>query len=321
MLIAENYLQLWSDALQAAQMDAPLKPRLRFAPSPTGALHMGNIYSALYIKEAAAAISGEASLRIEDIDFTRCHPEYEAAMIADLNWAGFIVKAPPRRQSEHTEYYKGHLKQLAQKGLIYPCFCSRKDIDKALDAQKAQGHEIELGPEGPLYPESCKTLSKAECDKRIEEGTPHSWRLDVKAALSYLQKTKGAVNLDFYDLQLGWVKAAPELFGDVILARKDIGLSYHLCVTLDDAVQNISLINRGVDLFHATHIHRLLQELFDLPMPLYDHHPLLVSTENKALAKSAKSTPARAFEDNITPEKLYEIIVQTAKDNDINIKK
>jgi glutamyl-Q tRNA(Asp) synthetase len=321
MLISENYKMLWENARAQVAFSLPDIPILRFAPSPTGRLHMGNMYSALYIHEVAKTLGGKALLRIEDIDTTRCRNDYKTAMLDDLSWAGFSWQGEVRQQSQHMNTYEAYLTQLKDNDLIYPCFCSRKDIANELSRLEKRGEPIQQGPEGPLYPHICKNMSKAQRCERLENNEPCAWRLDVDAALKFLRDKRQITNLDWYDLQRGGGKGKPESFGDFIIARKDIGVSYHLCVCVDDHLQNVSLVNRGVDLFHATHIHRLLQALFDFKMPIYDHHALLMGVDKTAMAKSAKSISFREYEDNITPQRLYDIMKSMPKNNDINIKK
>lgn len=239
----------------------------RFAPSPTGYLHLGHAFSALF----ARARGERFLLRIEDIDHTRCRPEYTAAITEDLAWLGITWDGPIRIQSRHAAEHRAALARL--RPLLYPCFCSRADIAAAAGAP----HVSPSGPDGPIYPGTCRTLAPAERERRIAAGHPHAWRLDTARA------SPGP--LFFTDRSRGRLRCEPEAFGDVVLGRRDAGLSYHLCVVCDDSAQNITLVTRGEDLLRATAIHRLLQTLLDLPEPLYDHHPLLLDKDGKRLAK------------------------------------
>jgi glutamyl-Q tRNA(Asp) synthetase len=243
----------------------------RFAPSPTGYLHLGHAHSALTGWHRARAESGRFLLRIEDIDPARCRPEFEAAILEDLEWLGLDWDGPVRRQSEHLDDYRGALERLRALGLIYPCFCSRKDIAAAVNAPH--------GPEGPVYPGTCRNLSAALVAERQARGDPYALRLDVAKALSAIGP------LAFEDEREGAVAVHPESLGDVVLARRDAPASYHLCVTVDDHLQGVTLVTRGVDLFHATHIHRLLQAVLDLNVPTYAHHLLLTNAAGERLSK------------------------------------
>ncbi|MEX2200119.1 MAG: tRNA glutamyl-Q(34) synthetase GluQRS [Dongiaceae bacterium] len=259
----------------------------RFAPSPTGYLHLGHAASALVGFEAArtAGDDGRFLLRIEDIDRARCRPEFEAAIFEDLAWLGLDWERPVRRQSDHMADYRTALDRLDAMGLLYPCFCTRKDIADAVSAP----HLLRLGPEGPVYPGTCRDLGAAERKDRVATGQPFAMRLDVdKAArlagtLKWQEKDEGPVPVD------------PLLFGDVVLARKDVPTSYHLSVTVDDARQQVTLVTRGRDLFAATHVHRLLQALLDLPAPLYHHHALIVDSTGQRLAKRHDAMAIRAL--------------------------
>jgi glutamyl-Q tRNA(Asp) synthetase len=253
----------------------------RFAPSPTGHLHLGHAYAAWQAWHRARASGGRFLLRIEDIDPERCRPEYTDAILEDLRWLGLDWDGEVLLQSHRLPLYQTCLESLAARGLIYPCFCSRADIRRELAASAAAPH----APDGaPLYPGTCRRLSADERAARSTSGAPHAWRLDVALAL------EGAPPLHFTEEGVGEVRARPELFGDVILARRDIPASYHLCVTYDDAAQGVTLITRGEDLREATHMHRLLQHLLDWPVPVYSHHALLRDTEGRRLAKREGAT-------------------------------
>ncbi|MDE0727330.1 MAG: tRNA glutamyl-Q(34) synthetase GluQRS [Alphaproteobacteria bacterium] len=254
----------------------PSAPVLRFAPSPTGRLHVGNGFSALYSFAAAQRLGGRFLLRVEDIDQGRCRPEHEAAMLADLAWLGLHWEQPVRRQSEHMADYAAALKTLDAMGLIYPCFCTRKQIAAEVAAAPSAPH----GPDGILYPGTCRHLSHGEAQDRVAGGEPHAFRLDVEMAAK-----QAGTKLYWQDRQQGRQTLQPGLHGDVVLARKDTPTSYHLAVTVDDALQGVSHVTRGLDLFAASHVHRLLQALLDLPAPEYDHHSLIQDPDGNRLAK------------------------------------
>lgn len=258
----------------------------RFAPSPTGLLHPGHAYSALFAFEAAMTGGGRFLLRIEDIDFTRCRREFEVAILEDLAWLGLAWETPVRRQSDHLREYVMAAEQLRARGLLYPCFCTRKDIQREIDASGAAPH----GPEGPLYPGLCRGLSDDERQSRINRGESFAMRLDLNRAIA-----EAGDHLEWTDLERGPQKAQPAILGDVVLVRKDIGCSYHLAVAMDDALQGVTRITRGVDLFEATHVQRLLQALLSLPTPEYHHHPLICDPDGKRLAKRDEAETLRSL--------------------------
>ncbi len=263
----------------------PSAPVTRFAPSPTGLLHLGHAHSALFAWRAARRASGRFLLRIEDIDRGRCRPEFEAAIFEDLAWLGLTWEEPVRRQSAHFDDYRAALERLAARGLVYPCFCTRKEIQ----AEIARAGRAPHGPEGPLYPGLCRGLSADEGQSRIASGESHALRLDLARAL-------GSVgDLAWEDLGEGMIEATPEVLGDVVLARKDVPTSYHLAVTWDDALQGVTLVTRGADLLPATHVHRLLQELLDLPTPAWHHHALVEDESGRRLAKRHDALSIRAL--------------------------
>lgn len=248
----------------------------RFAPSPTGRLHLGHVYAAWFAWQAAHAAGGHFLLRLEDIDRQRCRPEYAAAILEDLHWLGLAWNGDVRVQSAHLPEYRAAIETLAGRGLAYPCFCSRAEVAREVAASAAAPH----GPDGaPLYPGTCRRLSAAERALRLARGDRHAWRLDVAAAL------RAAPPLHFHEEMLGWVPAAPGQFGDVVLGRRDAAASYHLCATHDDALQDVSLVTRGDDLLPAAHLHVLLQHLMGWPTPRYAHHRLLPGPGGKRLAK------------------------------------
>ncbi|MBL8689005.1 MAG: tRNA glutamyl-Q(34) synthetase GluQRS [Rhodospirillaceae bacterium] len=247
----------------------------RFAPSPTGRLHLGHAHSALLAHRRAREANGRFLLRIEDIDGTRCRPEFADGIVDDLAWLGLDWDGEIRRQSEHMDEYRAGLDRLASMDLVYPCFCTRAEIRAEIERSGAAPH----GPEGPLYPGTCRSLSRDEREARIAQGKPHALRLDMARACEDV----GA--LHWHDRRHGDRLAAPARFGDVVLGRKETPASYHLAVTLDDALQGVTLVTRGEDLLDATDVHRLLQALFRLPTPDYEHHPLILDAEGRRLAK------------------------------------
>ncbi|MBK5910032.1 tRNA glutamyl-Q(34) synthetase GluQRS [Rhodothalassium salexigens] len=260
----------------------------RFAPSPTGRLHLGHAYSALLAHDRARAAGGTFLLRIEDIDTGRCRPAFVEGIFDDLAWLGLSWPEPVWHQSSRLAVYGEALDALKARGLVYPCFCTRAEIA----AEVARAASAPHGPEGALYPGTCRGLDRGERAARLARGDAHAWRLDVERARATLDGP-----LSWRDAEAGWVRAAPETLGDVVLARKDVATSYHLSVTVDDATQGVSHIVRGRDLFHATHVHRLLQALLDLPVPVYEHHPLILGDDGRRLAKRDRSMTLAALRD------------------------
>lgn len=259
----------------------------RFAPSPTGYLHLGHAFSAWIAWRRARAAGGRFLLRLEDIDPARCRPAFAAAILEDLAWLGLDWDGPVRVQSEHMAEFAGVLETLRGRGLIYPCFCTRADIRRQTVAAAPHGPDG-----GPLYPGTCRGLSGAERAARAAE--PHAFRLDM---------TRAAIDgLTFIDEPLGLVAADPARFGDVVLARKETPSSYHMCVTHDDAIQGVTLVTRGEDLRDATHLHRLLQALMGWPTPVYAHHRLLTDETGKRLAKRDGARTLRSLrESGVSP--------------------
>ncbi len=263
----------------------------RFAPSPTGYLHKGHAYSALFAADAARSAHGRFLLRIEDIDAVRCRPEFEAAAYQDLAWLGLAWEAPARRQSEHLEDYRAALARLNDRGLVYRCFRTRREV---LDEIGRAPHGPGEGPEGRVFRGA--PLKADEEARRLAAGEPFAWRLSLDrarealgeagwAALSFVEEGPGG--------ERGRIQARPELAGDVVLARKDVGVAYHLAVVVDDALQGISHVIRGQDLFEAAHIQRLLQALLGLPAPLYRHHGLILAPSGQRLAKRDRAETLR----------------------------
>ena len=258
----------------------------RFAPSPTGYLHRGHAFSALTAFEAARTAAGRFLLRIEDIDATRCRPQYEAAIYEDLAWLGLVWEAPVRRQSQHMEDYGAALRDLSERGLTYRCFRTRREVAEA----------IESAPHGAMEAFRGAPLPPAEEAARVEAGEAYAWRLSLAAAERALG---GFADLSFEEHgegpagEQGAVQARPELGGDVVLARKDVGVAYHLAVVVDDALQGVTEVIRGRDLFEATHVQRLLQALLALPTPAYRHHRLLAGADGKRYAKRDRAETLR----------------------------
>jgi glutamyl-Q tRNA(Asp) synthetase len=280
----------------------------RFAPSPTGELHLGHAYSAWIAWRRAREAGGRFLLRIEDIDIRRCRREFETAILDDLEWLGFTWDGEVRRQSEHFANFGKVLDQLDRRGLIYPCFCSRADIAAAASAP----HGPAQGPEGPLYPGTCRHLSLAERRRRIAAGREFCLRLDCARAATE------AGPYEFVDETHGRIVGNPLLFGDVVLARKDTPTSYHLAVTVDDHVQGVTLVTRGEDLLPSTHVHVLLQRLLGYRTPLYAHHKLMLGPDGKRLAKRDKAAAIRSLrESGKSPEEVLDLALKLSEHNQV----
>ncbi len=262
----------------------------RFAPSPTGYLHLGHAYAALFAADLARMSGGRFVLRIEDIDATRTRAEYERAIEEDLAWLGVTWEQPVRRQSEHFEDYAKALGRFEAEGLLYPCFCTRREIAAEIIASVGAPQ----GPEGFHYPGTCRGRSADECADRIGKGQTHAWRLDVQKAIA-----RCPTNLPFNESgdsgcgDSGLIAARGDLFGDVVLARKETPASYHLAVVVDDALQGVTMVTRGNDLYRAAHLQRLLQHLLGLPVPGYRHHALVLDENGQRLAKRDRSQTLR----------------------------
>jgi glutamyl-Q tRNA(Asp) synthetase len=263
----------------------------RFAPSPTGYLHLGHIRSALEGWRAARENGGRFLLRLEDIDRTRCRDECAAAIIDDLSWLGLDWDGPVRRQSDHFDDYRAALDRLEALGVLYPCFCTRREIQ----AEITRAGGAPQGEAGPPYPGTCRHLDLADRLTKQRAGLDFALRLDLAraigltGALKWIEEGSGKPRP---------VTADPAAQGDVVLARKDTPASYHLAVTVDDALQGVTLVTRGADLIPATHIHRILQALLGLPTPHYRHHPLLTDAEGRRLAKRDRAFTIRAMRAN-----------------------
>jgi glutamyl-Q tRNA(Asp) synthetase len=270
-----------------------MPPVFRFAPSPNGYLHLGHAFSALLNFELARRSGGRLLLRIEDIDQTRCKREYEDAIYQDLAWLGIAWERPVRRQSEHLEEYSKALEKLEALGLVYPSFESRAEIARLVEQREADGGWPRDPDGAPLYPGGAKRLSLEERARLIESGAPYALRLDTEAAiaragdLSWIERGQGP------DGETGQVAGRPHAWGDVVLARKEMPTSYHLSAVVDDALQGVTDVVRGEDLFHATSVHRLLQHLLGLPQLVYRHHRLIRDGGGLKLSKSGQATGLR----------------------------
>jgi glutamyl-Q tRNA(Asp) synthetase len=268
-------------------------PVFRFAPSPNGHLHLGHAYSALLNFDLARRVGGRFLLRIEDIDTIRCKPEFEVAIYEDLDWLGVQWEQPVRRQSEHFAFYREAIDKLSAEGLIYPSFESRAEIARLVARREADG-PWPRDPDGaPLYPGEAKSLSTAARQRLMASGEPYALRLDMAAACARTGALHWTELGQGPDGESGEITARPEAWGDVILARKETPTSYHLSVVIDDALQGISEVVRGEDLFWSTSVHRLLQALLGLPQPVYRHHRLVRDTAGAKLSKSTGATGLR----------------------------
>lgn len=275
----------------------------RFAPSPTGGLHLGHAYSALLAHRLARDTGGRFLLRIEDIDAGRCRPEYTAQIIGDLQWLGLDWDGPVRHQSERIADYRREIAALTARGLTYPCFCTRRDIADEISRMQSAPQ----GPEGPLYPGICRRLDERERAIRLAAGEPHAVRLNIAACLEtlaaplngFLETGHGATG------QTGMIALQPGILGDIVLGRRDVGVSYHLAVVMDDHEQGVTLVTRGEDLFSATHVQRLLQIVLGFAAPRYRHHPLIRDADGHRLAKRDKAQTLAALRaSGVTPAEV-----------------
>jgi glutamyl-Q tRNA(Asp) synthetase len=284
------------------------RPVFRFAPSPNGYLHLGHALSALINADMARAANGRLLLRIEDIDLTRCRPEYEAAIYQDLAWLGLAWEEPARRQSEHFAGYRAALDRLIAMGLVYPSFESRAEIARLVAARERAG-AWPRDPDGvPLYPGTAKALSAGERRERMAR-EPYALRLDMAAAMARTGTLDWRETGRGPDGETGRVRAAPTQWGDVVLGRKETPTSYHLAVVIDDALQEVTDVVRGEDLFRATSVHRVLQALLDLPAPTYHHHRLIRDADGRKLAKSTRATGLRELRaQGLTPAAIRTLI-------------
>ena len=278
----------------------------RFAPSPTGYLHLGHVRSALQGWRAARSAGGQFLLRLEDIDPTRCRHEYAAAILEDLAWLGLGWDGPVRKQSEHFDDYRRALDRLEAMGVLYPCFCTRREIQDEITRAGGAPH----AQSGPPYPGTCRRLDSRRRAEKRRSGIDYALRLDLTRALALT----GAIE---------WIEegengahrklADPAPLGDVVLARKDVPTSYHLAVTVDDAVQGVTLVTRGEDLATSTHVHRVLQALLDLPTPRYRHHGLVMDAAGRRLSKRNQAMTVRAMrESGISRAEIIDLAIGIA---------
>jgi glutamyl-Q tRNA(Asp) synthetase len=275
----------------------------RFAPSPTGWLHLGHVHAAKVARDLAHAEGGRFLLRFEDIDHTRVRQEYYAGIEEDLLWLGLDWDGPALRQSERGAAYAAALDRLRELGAVYPCFCTRREIEEEMARMVSAPH----GPEGALYPGTCRRIPGSEIPSRMAAGDQPAWRLDASRAMAMAIGT--AKGLTFTDLRHGTIPIEPGLLGDVVLARKDIGTSYHLAVVVDDAYQGVTHVTRGEDLLPSTHVHRLLQTLLGLPEPVYLHHRLIKDAQGVRLAKRHDSLSIRFLrESGATREEVMTLL-------------
>ena len=286
-------------------------PVLRFAPSPNGHLHLGHAYSAIYTWNRARDLGARFLLRIEDIDLVRCSNAFADQVLDDLAWLGLRWEQPVRRQSEHFDDFRAAVGRLAEVGVLYPCFATRKDIREAV----ADRPDHPLDPEGaPIYPGLSKSLGEAERRALLAANKPHSLRIDIAKALE-MAGTRLASDLSFQESgsgprgETGLLVINPKIWGDVVIARKDVPTSYHLSVVVDDALQGVTHVTRGQDLFYTTPIHRLLQVLLDLPEPAYEHHGLIRDDSGRRLSKSARDRSILSLRnEGCLPEDIYAMI-------------
>ncbi|MGV8997957.1 MAG: tRNA glutamyl-Q(34) synthetase GluQRS [Parvibaculaceae bacterium] len=276
-----------------------MRDATRFAPSPNGWLHLGHAFSAITAHDFARDTGAGFLLRIEDIDVGRCRPEYVEGIYDDLTWLGLTWAMPVRRQSQHFDDYDKALRILRDRGLVYPCFATRKEITDAIETSGIGHARWPLDPDGaPVYPGIYKDLPPAELNRLMWEGRTYAWRLDMEKALAEAEEINGGP-VTFTEIgegprgQKGVVPTDPLRYGDVIIARKDMPTSYHLAVTVDDALQDITVVSRGQDLFPATYVHRVLQILLGLPEPRYRHHGLIRDETGRRLSKTAKDKGLR----------------------------
>ncbi len=286
-------------------------PVFRFAPSPNGLLHLGHAYSALLNHDMAAQHGGRLLLRIEDIDTARCNALYEEQMLEDLHWLGIRWQGEPRRQSEHFADYRAALDALQLEGLIYPAFLSRKQRQRLIEERQSDTQPWPRDPDGALlYPDDDRRLLQSERQQRIEAGDDFALRLDMQMAIERLRgKLTWQETGAGPEGQCGIVGADPCAWGDIVLARKDTPTSYHLSVVIDDALQGITHVVRGRDLFYATAVHRLLQELLGLAPPVYHHHQLIVVDDGRKLSKSQGDTSIKALRQaGATPNDIHRMV-------------
>ena len=279
----------------------------RFAPSPTGHMHLGHVFSALFAYEAAKKLGGKFILRIEDIDSQRSSKVFEESIYEDLEWLQIKYSTDIRYQADHMDDYKGAIKELQKLDMVYPCFCSRSDIKAEIMRAGNAPHEEETS----IYPGTCRRLSKEERIKKIAIGTSFAWRLNIRAAAKKLG------NLVWRDLRLGKHTVPVGTMGDVVLARKDVPTSYHLSATLDDHIQRIGLVTRGEDLVSATHVHKIIQSLLELKSPIYLHHPLILDSKGVRLSKRTRAQTVKSLK--TSGLKRNDVIDLFGKDNILSL--
>ena len=279
----------------------------RFAPSPTGHMHLGHVFSALFSYEAAKKLGGKFILRIEDIDSQRSSKVFEESIYEDLEWLQIKYSTDIRYQADHMDDYKGAIKELQKLDMVYPCFCSRSDIKAEIMRAGNAPHEEETS----IYPGTCRRLSKEEQIKKIAIGTSFAWRLNIRAAAKKLG------NLVWRDLRLGKHTVPVGTMGDVVLARKDVPTSYHLSATLDDHIQRIGLVTRGEDLVSATHVHKIIQSLLELKSPIYLHHPLILDSKGVRLSKRTRAQTVKSLK--TSGLKRNDVIDLFGKDNILSL--
>lgn len=289
-----------------------IKFNTRFAPSPNGYLHLGHAYSALVASKLAQISGGKFFIRIEDIDLGRCKKEYEENIYKDLNWLEIKYEENIIKQSECFDNYERYVKKLRDLNLIYPCWASRSEIKKTILKKSSSKSSWPVDPDGQyIYPEIYKNISKAERSNLMLSGSKFSWRLNVKKAMNFAQEKLGN-KIFFEELGLepkGKRILEPNLYGDFIIARKEIPTSYHLSVTVDDAEQGINLVTRGLDIYPATSIHRLLQIILNLPETKWYHHNLLREDSGEKLSKTNKSTSIKSLRDKkIKKDEIFSLI-------------
>jgi glutamyl-Q tRNA(Asp) synthetase len=267
----------------------------RFAPSPTGRLHLGHVLAARVAHSLARESGGTFLLRHEDIDGPRVREEFYHGIEEDLKWLGLEWDGEPLRQTQRIPAYDAALDVLRERDLVYPCFCTRREIQE----EWARIGAAPQGPEAPAYPGICRNLTEEVRRRKIQSGAAYAWRLDSEKAAALTGP------LTFRDLRFGETRVNPRLLGDVVLARKDIGTAYHLAVVVDDAFQEITHVTRGEDLLGSTHVHRILQTLFGYPEPLYLHHELVLDENGNRLAKRNDSLSiATLRERGMTPDQV-----------------
>jgi glutamyl-Q tRNA(Asp) synthetase len=282
-----------------------LPPVFRFAPSPNGYLHLGHAFSALLNFDLARESGGRFLLRIEDIDPARCRPEFEAAIDEDLAWLGLSWEKPARRQSEHFACYRAALEKLAGLGLVYPAFESRAEITRLI-AEQEKHAPWPRDPDGaPVYPGTARTLASEERARLLQSDVPYALRLDMAAACARVGRLNWIERGEGPEGESGSLVANPTAWGDVIVARKETPTSYHLAVVVDDALQSVTEVVRGQDLFWSTSVHRLLQALLGLPQPVYRHHRLIRDAAGQKLSKSTDATGLRELRAaGVTPSEI-----------------